>query len=132
MWTLAFDTSYVPRAHYAKHTLDPSGVPRMTLEESDSIGLPRWKFYFLPTFNTWREYHYNAIREFSKTRGFDPYSNDIVRLLGSPFKLAELESNYLTSKCLVFFMVHQVFQVVDISFADTACETTSESRTNNS
>jgi hypothetical protein len=70
----------------------------MTLEESDSIGLPRWKLDFAPTLNIWREYHYNAIREFSETRGLDRYSNDVARLLGSHFKLAEIESNYLMSK----------------------------------
>jgi len=63
----------------------------MTQDECDLIGLPRWKFDFVPTINAWHEYHYNAIREFSETRGFDPYSNDATRLLG--LSLAEIESN---------------------------------------
>jgi hypothetical protein len=120
-----------PHTDHWYWSLEPSGISTMTLEESDSIGLPRWKFYFLPILNTWREYHYNAIREFSEARGLDPYSNDVARLLGSPFKLAEMESNYPTSNYLVFYGVSLV-QGVDLFFADTACETSSESRTSNS
>jgi hypothetical protein len=61
----------------------------------------RWTFCFLPTINAWREYHYNAIREFCETRGFDPYSNDVARFLGSP--LAEMEPHILTSKGPEFY-----------------------------
>jgi len=83
-----------PDANNWYWSLDPSGITRMTPDECDAIGLPRWKFYFLPTINAWHEYHYNAIREFAETRGFDPYSTDVARLLGLP--LVELESNVST------------------------------------
>ncbi|KAJ7215541.1 hypothetical protein GGX14DRAFT_443045 [Mycena pura] len=79
-----------PHADQWYWSLDPSGVTKMTVEECDSVGLPRWKFFFLPTVNAWHEYHYNAIREFSETRGFHPYSNDVTRQLG--LALAETES----------------------------------------
>ncbi|KAJ7841254.1 hypothetical protein B0H13DRAFT_2365813 [Mycena leptocephala] len=84
-----------PHADHWYWSLDPSGITRMTLDESDFIGLPRCKFHFLPTINAWREYHYNAIREFSEARGCNPYSNDVARPLGLPS--AEMESNYLTN-----------------------------------
>ncbi|KAJ7359593.1 hypothetical protein DFH08DRAFT_932046 [Mycena albidolilacea] len=79
-----------PHADHWHWSFDPSGVTKMTLDECDSIGLPRWKFVFLPVVKAWHEYHYNAIHEFSETRGFDPYSNDASRRLGLP--LAETES----------------------------------------
>ncbi|KAJ7214990.1 hypothetical protein GGX14DRAFT_443557 [Mycena pura] len=88
-----------PHADQWYWSLDPSGVTKMTLEKCDSIGLPRWKFLFLPTVNAWYEYHYNAIREFSETRGFDPYSDDATRRLGPA--LAETESYIPTSKDVI-------------------------------
>ncbi|KAJ6553325.1 hypothetical protein B0H19DRAFT_1263719 [Mycena capillaripes] len=90
-----------PHADHWYWSLDPSGVTKMTLDECDSIGLPRWKFFFLPIVNSWHEYHYNAIREFSATRGFDPYSNDAARRLGLP--LAETESYIpISGACTAF------------------------------
>ncbi|KAJ6595025.1 hypothetical protein DFH09DRAFT_1357794 [Mycena vulgaris] len=84
-----------PDADHWYWSLDPTGITRMTQDECDLIGLPRWKFDFVPTINAWHEYHYNAIREFSETRDFDPYSNDATRLLG--LSLAEIESNIPTN-----------------------------------
>lgn len=71
-------------------SLDPSGNTRMTQDECDSTGLPRLTFHFLPVANFWHEYHYGAIRDFLEAKGFDPYRDDVSRLLGLP--LAEIES----------------------------------------
>jgi hypothetical protein len=87
-------------------SLDPSGSARLTQDECDAIGLPRLKFLFLPIARCWQEYHYNAIREFFEAKGFDPYSNDVTRLLG--LSLAEMESNTVMSRCQVHCEVHML------------------------
>ncbi|KAF7341587.1 hypothetical protein MSAN_02055800 [Mycena sanguinolenta] len=65
-------------------TLDSAGTNRLSPEECDSLGIPRLKFYLLKAANTWHEYHYAAIREFFRAKGFDPYGYDVAKLLGLP------------------------------------------------
>jgi hypothetical protein len=79
-----------PESDYFYWSLDSAGNSRMTLAECDSIGLPRLGFRFLATTKFWHEYHYNAVREFSEARGFNPHSSEVARLLGLP--LVEIES----------------------------------------
>ncbi|KAJ7907223.1 hypothetical protein B0H13DRAFT_699074 [Mycena leptocephala] len=79
-----------PESDYFYWSLDSAGNSRMTLAECDYIGLPRLEFMFLPTAKFWHEYHYNAVREFSEARGFNPHSSEVARLLGLP--LVEIES----------------------------------------
>jgi hypothetical protein len=86
-------------------TLGRLGTPPRTFEAdqdfSDTIGLPRLQFLFVPIARFWHEYHYNAIREFFEAKGFDPYSNEVTRLLG--LSLAEMESNNPASKYPEFY-----------------------------
>ncbi|KAF7365948.1 Kinase-like protein [Mycena venus] len=79
-----------PETDHFYWSLDPSGTTRMSQDECDRNGLPRWEFLFAPTGNLWHDYHYNAVREFSEARGVDPYSNTVTQLVGLP--LAEMES----------------------------------------
>ncbi|KAJ7831023.1 hypothetical protein B0H14DRAFT_3872387 [Mycena olivaceomarginata] len=65
-------------------SLDPGGIPRLSTEECDSLGLPRLRFIFLLAGNFWHEYHYSAVREFLRVKGLDPYGHDLPHLLGLP------------------------------------------------
>jgi hypothetical protein len=88
-----------PESDYFYWSLDSAGNSRiMTLAECDSIGLPRLEFMFLPTAKFWHEYHYNAVREFSEARGFNPHSSEVAWLLGLP--LVEIESEIRPSMCV--------------------------------
>ncbi|KAJ7703546.1 hypothetical protein B0H17DRAFT_1127177 [Mycena rosella] len=78
-----------PQSEQFHCSLDLSVNIKMTQDECDSIGLPRLRFPFFPTARFWHECHYNAIGEFAQAKDFDPYHNDLTRLLGLP--LAEVE-----------------------------------------
>jgi hypothetical protein len=54
------------------------------------------RFAFFRAAVCWQQYHYNAICDFSRAKGFDPYTYDVSRFLGLP--LVEMESCGLRSE----------------------------------
>ncbi|KAF7356008.1 hypothetical protein MVEN_00930200 [Mycena venus] len=70
-------------------SLDPAGNSRLSPEECDSLGIPRLQIHSIRGANSWREYHYNAICDFVRAKGFDPRTLDLCQSLGFP--LAEME-----------------------------------------
>lgn len=56
---------------------DPEGDMRLSKEESDHLGLPRFKLRVYPWATFWEPYHYGAVREFHEGRGFNPGSQDM-------------------------------------------------------
>ncbi|KAJ7798951.1 hypothetical protein B0H14DRAFT_2904746 [Mycena olivaceomarginata] len=71
-------------------SLDPAGTTRLSTAECTSLGLPRLRFVSLVGGNYWQEYHYSAICEFLRAKRIDPYSYELLHLLGLP--LVEQES----------------------------------------
>jgi hypothetical protein len=63
-------------------SLDPAGNSRLSLEECDSLGIPRLGLYFTRAAKCWREYHYSAICDFTRAKGFDPRTFDLCQPLG--------------------------------------------------
>ncbi|KAJ7807833.1 hypothetical protein B0H14DRAFT_2871845 [Mycena olivaceomarginata] len=80
-----------PQSDSLYWSLDPAGNTRLSLEECDSLGIPRLRLYFTRAARCWREYHYNAICDFTRAKGFDPRTFDLCQSLGFP--LAEMESS---------------------------------------
>jgi len=72
-------------------SLDSAGNIRLSPKECDSLGIPRLRFEFVRAASCWREYHYSAIREFSRAKGFGSWTYDSAQSLGFP--LAEKESS---------------------------------------
>ncbi|KAJ7729589.1 hypothetical protein B0H16DRAFT_1586638 [Mycena metata] len=79
-----------PQSDYFYWSWDPAGTIRLSSEQCDSIGIPRLRLYFIRGANCWREYHYSAIREFSRAKGFDPCTYDLAQSLGCPLAEKEL------------------------------------------
>lgn len=73
-----------PQSDYFYWSSDPKGTARLTPEQGDSLGIPRLRFALLHAGNWWHKYQYNAIREYFKAKGFDPYRYDVTRSLGLP------------------------------------------------
>ncbi|KAJ7701663.1 hypothetical protein B0H14DRAFT_3031829 [Mycena olivaceomarginata] len=63
-----------PQSDSLYWSLDPAGNTRLSLEECDSLGIPRLRLYFIRAAKCWREYHYNAICDFTRAKGFDPHT----------------------------------------------------------
>ncbi|KAJ7448968.1 hypothetical protein FB451DRAFT_1567112 [Mycena latifolia] len=82
----------LPESDQYYWALDSAGTTRLSQEESDRIGLPRFRFGFQPWATLWEPYHYNAVREFHQAKGFDPYSLDVTRLLGLPVMQTVVEA----------------------------------------
>lgn len=73
-----------PQSDHFYWSSDAAGTTRLSTEECDSLGIPRLLFSFLRGASCWYPYHYGAIREFIRGKGFDPYSYDVTRFLGFP------------------------------------------------
>ncbi|KAF8187231.1 hypothetical protein K438DRAFT_1764867 [Mycena galopus ATCC 62051] len=73
-----------PQSDHFYWSSDAAGTAPLSSEECDSIGIPRLKFAFFCGASYWYPYHYGAVREFFHSKGFDPYSYDVTRLLGFP------------------------------------------------
>lgn len=80
-----------PQADGFYRSLDRTGNPRLSPEECDSLGIPRVRFHFIRAANCWREYHYSAICDFARAKGFDPYAFDLTHSLDFP--LVEMDSS---------------------------------------
>lgn len=64
--------------------MDPEGHKQLSLAESDSLGLPRLVLEIRSWATFWEPYHYNAVREFHRGKGFDPGTQDVTQLLSLP------------------------------------------------
>jgi hypothetical protein len=71
-------------------SLDPAGTTRLSTAQFTSLGLPKLRFVSLVGVNYWQEYHYSAICDFLRAKRIDPYSYELLHLLGLP--LVEQES----------------------------------------
>ncbi|KAJ7436333.1 hypothetical protein FB451DRAFT_1307514 [Mycena latifolia] len=78
-----FSLGLAEAGHYY-WSMDPTGTTRLSPEDSDTLGLPRFRFEFRAWGTFWELYHYNAVREFHQAKGFDPDSLDVTQLLGLP------------------------------------------------
>ncbi|KAJ7231510.1 hypothetical protein C8J57DRAFT_1533586 [Mycena rebaudengoi] len=65
-------------------SLDPSGSQRLDSEEAHRLGFPSFTMDMFVLTRLWDDFVYTGIREFHQAKGFDPYSQDVVRELGYP------------------------------------------------
>ncbi|KAF7377011.1 hypothetical protein MSAN_00119100 [Mycena sanguinolenta] len=76
-------------------SLDPSGVYRLGPEEATQRGFPIFKLTTEANGYSWDDSIYEGLRQFHEAKGFDPYSQDVVRDLGYPFYLLSSERDAL-------------------------------------
>ncbi|KAF8183091.1 hypothetical protein K438DRAFT_2165090 [Mycena galopus ATCC 62051] len=74
----------LPESDYYYWATDPVGEKRLSQQESDNLGLPRFILEFRHWATFWQPYHYSAVRDFHRGKGFNPYSLDVTNLLGLP------------------------------------------------
>ncbi|KAK6980626.1 hypothetical protein R3P38DRAFT_3117407, partial [Favolaschia claudopus] len=65
-------------------SLNPSGSPRLDLDEAARLGLPDLAFSTEIYGCSWDDNVYAGLREFHKAKGFDPYSQQVAIELGEP------------------------------------------------
>ncbi|KAJ6462845.1 hypothetical protein C8R45DRAFT_1220383 [Mycena sanguinolenta] len=65
-------------------SLDPSGVDRLSLEDTTRLGLPSFELTAKAYGSSWDPSVYEGLRQFHQAKGFDPYSQDVTRHLGRP------------------------------------------------
>ncbi|KAJ7792984.1 hypothetical protein B0H14DRAFT_2242745, partial [Mycena olivaceomarginata] len=66
-------------------SLDPSGADWLTLKEATQLGFPAFRCVTQLWGKYWEASVYEGIRKFHQAKGFDPYTQDLVRHLGYSF-----------------------------------------------
>ncbi|KAJ7063820.1 hypothetical protein C8F01DRAFT_1129425 [Mycena amicta] len=65
-------------------SLDPTGVERLSTEEASRLGFSSFDLTSEVSVVSWDDSVYAGIRKFQRAKGFDPYTQDVARVLEHP------------------------------------------------
>ncbi|KAJ7063827.1 hypothetical protein C8F01DRAFT_1021946 [Mycena amicta] len=77
-------------------SLDPTGVERLSTEEASRLGFPSFDLTSEVWVDSWDDSVYAGIRNFQRAKGFNPYTQDVARVLEHPLYNLPAEDHEFT------------------------------------